>query len=328
MPRHCPGDRVDRYLIEELLGSGAWAEVYRATDTRTGGCVVLKSPDPSLFGNPVAHARYRREIAIARSIDHPGVQRSLDGGHNRMEPYEILEYVDGDNLRAVIARYRPGAVPIPQVVDWGIQVAGTLSYLHGQGIVHRDLKPENILLGRDGGLRIVDFGAALKGSRFSRWRPVVEPSGTPDYMSPEHIRGGSGDNRSDLYALGVILYELLSGAPPFSGTTTQDTMAAHLTASPTPLHSARWDVPPALEAVIARALRRRPEDRYQSAGAMLADLIHLDRVDVSGVVDPPDAPTPGGPVGPDAHVWRFAVVVAAGFVVLAGAVIAASVLLR
>ncbi|HKN49033.1 MAG TPA: protein kinase, partial [Actinomycetota bacterium] len=148
MPRHGPGDLVDHYVIEELLGTGTWAEACRAVDTRTGTTVVLKSPNPSLLGDRAAFARYRREIAIVRSLDHPGVQRGLDEGHHRTEPYEVLEYVDGESLRSVLALRNGDPLPVHLVVDWGVQLAGTLSYLHTRGVVHRDLKPENILLGR------------------------------------------------------------------------------------------------------------------------------------------------------------------------------------
>jgi serine/threonine-protein kinase len=331
VPRHVAGDRVDHYVIQELLGTGTWAEVYRAVDTRSGATVVLKSPHPSLFGDPGGFKRFQREVAIVRSLDHPGVQRSFDGGHHRTEPYEVLEYVDGQNLRHVIALAKPGLLPVAVVVDWGIQLAGTLSYLHDRGIVHRDLKPENVLLGRDGVLKIADFGAALPpGGRLRRWQPIADPVGTPEYMSPEHIHGRRGDARSDVYALGVILYELLAGAPPFAGATEHETMTLHLTASPSALRRHRPDVPPALEAVIARALRRMPEDRYQSAGAMFADLADLDGVDLSLVqaAPPPDPPLSGRVVAADAGVWRFAGLVAVSFAAVVGAIITATVLLR
>jgi serine/threonine-protein kinase len=243
----------------------------------------------------------------------------------------VLEYVDGENLRHVIARAKGRLVPVAVVVDWGIQLAGTLSYLHEQGIVHRDLKPENVLVGRDGLLRIADFGAALPpGGRLRRWRPIADPVGTPEYMSPEHIQGRRGDARSDVYALGVILYELLAGAPPFAGVTMSETMSLHLRASPFPLRERRPDVPLTLEAVIARALRRMPEDRYQRAGAMRADLADLDGVDLSLVraAPSPDPPLSGMAVGPDAGVWRFAGLVAVSFAAVVGAIIMASVLLR
>src|SRR5882672_5505423 len=230
MPRHRPGDRVDQYEITGLLGTGGWAEVYRAVDSGSGATVVLKCPNPQLFADRAAFSRYRREVDVTPSLRHPGVQRSLDPGHHRSEPYEVLEYVEGDNLRRVLADRRPDLLPVTLVQDWGAQLARTLTYLHGQGIVHRDLKPENILLARDGMLKICDFGAALqqRARRLTRrltWGQVADAIGTPEYLSPEQIQGKPGDARSDIYALGVILYELLAGVPPFSGGTPQEAMS-------------------------------------------------------------------------------------------------------
>jgi serine/threonine-protein kinase len=298
-------------------------------DTRSGWTVVLKSPSPSLLGDRAAFARHRREVAIVRSLNHPGVQRSLDEAHNRTEPYEVLEYIAGDNLRRVMARHGPDALPVPVVVNWGIQVAGALSYLHGLGFVHRDLKPENILLGNDGLLRLADFGSATRvGSRFKGWLPLVDAEGTPEYLSPEQVRGRRGDVRSDVYGLGLLLYELIAGFPAFAGATPQETMSMHLTESPPPLRASRPDVPRALEVVVARAMRRRPEDRYQSGGEMLEVLSNLDLVDTTPGVGLADPPIRGMAMGANACAWQLIGLVAACYVGLAGGIIAATVVLR
>src|SRR5262249_15521808 len=163
-------------------------ETYKAKDTRTGQTVVLKSPNPLLFSDPALFQRYQRETEIARRLNHPGVQRSLDVGENRTEPYLVLEYVDGENLRQRM-RQVSGRPPIEQAVDWGKQLAAALAYLHGQEIVHRDLKPENVLVAADGTLKIADFGTAMvRGARRLTWRHLSESLGTPDYMSPEQIQ--------------------------------------------------------------------------------------------------------------------------------------------
>src|SRR5205809_2455341 len=187
MPRHCPGDRVDQYQIEELLGAGTWAEAYRAVDCRSGTAVVLKCPNPQLLlGDPAAFFRYRREVGIVRSLNHPGVQRSLDAGHHRTEPYEVLEYVKGDNLRRILARRGHERLPVAVAREWWVQLARTLSHLHRRGIVHRDLKPENILMGAGGTLKICDFGAAVQDhARRLAWPNPADAVGTPEYMSPE-----------------------------------------------------------------------------------------------------------------------------------------------
>jgi serine/threonine-protein kinase len=298
-------------------------------DTRSGRTVVLKSPSPSLLGDRAAFARHRREVAIVRSLDHPGVQGSLDEAHHRSEPYEVLDYIAGDNLRRAIARHKPEALPIPLVVDWGIQVAGALSYLHSLGFVHLDLKPENLLLGNDGLLRVADFGSATRvGGRFKGWLPLVDAEGTPEYLSPEQVRGRKGDVRSDVYGLGLLLYELIAGVPAFAGATPRETMSMHLTESVPPLSASRPDVPRALEVVVARALRRRPEDRHQSAGEMLGLLANLDRVDTNPDVELADPPMRGMAMGANARVWHFIGLVAAGYAALAGVIIAATVVLR
>ena len=211
--RHQPGELIDHYEILGSLGEGAYAETYKARDTASGDTVVLKMPNPNLFADPGLFQRYRREADIARKLDHPGVQRGVDGGEARTEPYLVLEYVDGENLRMVL-RKGPEQIPIPTVIDWGRQLAAALAYLHAHGVVHRDLKPENILVTTDGSLKISDFGTAmLEGARRLTWKHLSDSLGTPDYMSPEQIQGGRGDGRSDDRGSAGRVVERLRGAP-------------------------------------------------------------------------------------------------------------------
>jgi eukaryotic-like serine/threonine-protein kinase len=326
--RYRSGERVDGYQIEELLGAGAYAETYRAVDTRTGTTVVLKMSDPGLFADPTLYNRYRREAEVAARLDHPGVQRSLDHGEDRSVPYLVLEYVDGTNLRSRMPRgCRLG---VEQALDWGHQLALALAYLHANGIVHRDLKPENVLVGPDGRLKINDFGTArLDGARRLTFKHLTEGVGTPDYMSPEQIQGERGDARSDVYAWGILMHEMLTGRPPFSGDNALAVMAAHLMATPKDLHALRPDVPAALAAVVGHAMRRFPEHRYPSAADLVADLDRLDTLDPASFDRAPE-PALGGLGQPrsDRRLVVFAGLVCVGFVALVAVVVTLSVVLR
>ena len=302
--RFQPGQLIDRYEVVEPLGEGAYAETYKARDTTSGRLVVLKSPNPLLFSDPGLFQRYQRETEITRRLNHRGVQRSLDVGENRTEPYLVLEYVEGENLRRRL-RDLGARVPVEQAVDWGRQLAEALAYLHGQGIVHRDLKPENVLVAADGTLKIADFGTAMiRGARRLTWRHLSESLGTPDYMSPEQIQGERGDNRSDVYAWGVMMYELLTGRLPFEGDNWMAVMQGHLQRTPARIRKLRPEVPAALEAIVLTAMRRYPDHRYQSAEDLLADLGEVEEQD-GGPVAPPtnhvSVPVPPTSPPPIAH---------------------------
>ena len=266
------GDQVDRFEIIEPLGEGAYAETYKARDTATGQVVLLKSPNPLLFADPAIHQRFVRESEIARSLHHPGVQRSIDLAEHRSEPYLALEYIEGENLRRWL-RSHPTPLPLADAARWGAELAEALDYLHGHHVVHRDLKPENIMVTGDGHLKIIDFGTALlEGARRLTWRHLTEALGTPDYMSPEQIQGERGDQRSDLYAWGILMYEFLTGHVPFQGDNYLAVMAGHLQRHPQPIREVRPDVPADLEAIVLTAMRRYADNRYQTAGELLADL--------------------------------------------------------
>jgi eukaryotic-like serine/threonine-protein kinase len=325
--RFAPGQPLDRYEIVEVLGAGAYAEIYRARDTATGKTVVLKCPNPTMFADPSLYSRYRREAEVAKRLDHPGVQRGLDTGEHRTEPYLVLEYIEGEPLRR---RLRAGPLDITTAVAWGRQLAETLAYLHSQGIVHRDLKPENILVTPDDRLVIADFGTAqLAGARRLTWKHLSESLGTPDYMSPEQVQGARGDARSDIYAWGVIMFEMLTGRVPFEGDNSLAVMAGHMQGDPASLRKLRPEVPPPLEAVVVHAMRRYPEHRYRSAAEVIDDLDHLDQLD-PGRYDTSPEPPMGGMAAADSakRIWAWAAVIAAGFLGLCAVIITLSVVLR
>jgi serine/threonine protein kinase len=325
--RFAPGQRLDRYEIVELLGAGAYAELYKAKDTTTDKTVVLKCPNPTMFADPSLYSRYRREAEVAKRLDHPGVQRALDTGEHRTEPYLVLDYIEGEPLRF---RLRSGPAPIEKAVDWGRQLAETLAYLHSHGIVHRDLKPENILVTPDDRLVIADFGtASLAGARRLTWKHLSESLGTPDYMSPEQVQGSRGDARSDIYAWGVIMYEMLAGRVPFGGDNSLAVMAGHMQGAPKPLRRYRPDVALALEAIVLHAMRRYPEHRYQSASELLEDLDHLDTLDPAKYDTSPEAPM-GGMAAADSakRLWAWTAMIAVGFLGVVTIIIVLSVVLR
>jgi serine/threonine-protein kinase len=321
--RHAIGDDVDgRYRICALLAEGGTAEVYRAVDRTTGRDVVLKVPHTAMAGDLAAFNRYRREIDIAVRLDHSGVQRLLSEPN---APFMVFDYIEGESLRTYLKRR--GLLPVDDALNIALQLADTLQYVHGQGIIHRDLKPENIVIGPDGHITLMDFGIALRqASRRLTFSHLTNAVGTPDYMAPEQVRGERGDARTDVYALGVVLYELLTGVVPYPASDAVEAMRRKVETDPPLVRRLRPEAPIALEAVLYRALRRRPDQRYASMADMARDLAHLDQVvlpDKYERDEPP--PTPLGDLPP----WRTTVPILAivfGLLLVAG--IAAQLLHR
>jgi serine/threonine protein kinase len=325
-----PGTRIDHYELVEHLADGAQAEVHRGVDLRSGDIVVLKFPHPHVLDQPGLVGRWRREVALTEALRHPGVQCRLDIGERHHEPYVVLDYASGGSLRGWVHPAGPH-VPIAQAVEWGRELAAALSYLHGLGIVHRDIKPDNVLVTAENTLKLADFGAATRSGapRSRRWGLQAPVEGTPEYLSPEQIIGAPGDERSDIYGWGVVMYELISGRVPHTGPDPVAAMAAHLNDTPVPLHELRPDVPPDLEAVVLTALRRQPGRRHPSAEALLDDLEHLDGLapaDFDLRPEPPMGGTIGGSEGP--ALLRFALLVAGAFVSLVTLVVLLGVALR
>jgi eukaryotic-like serine/threonine-protein kinase len=281
--RFTVGQQVNGYEIAEVLGTGGMSEVYHARDRASGAQVVLKIPHSYLIGDLSSFSRFQREVEIGKRLEHPNVQRllatgQLDNGHT---PYLVLEYVEGQSLRSYLDARK--ALPVDLAIALARQMADALSYCHAQGVVHRDLKPENVLITPDGRLKLMDFGIALlQGARRVTWGSLSSTVGTPDYMAPEQVRGDRGDERTDVYAVGVMLYEMLAGEVPFQGDSPLSVMSQRVEADPRPVSVARPDVPPGLAVVVDRALRRNPAERYPTMAAFAHDLAHLDAVDVAG----------------------------------------------
>ena len=296
--RYSIGECVDgQYEIRSLLGEGGMAEVYRALDRQSGREVVLKLPRIAIAGDLAAFNRYRREMEIAHGLVHSGLQRLVS---EPSAPYMVFDYVEGQSLRRYLAEHGP--LPIEDAVSMGIQLADTLAYVHQQGVVHRDLKPDNILIGPGGRVTLTDFGIALRlASRRLTFSHLTNAVGTPDYMAPEQVRGERGDARTDVYALGCVVYELLTGVVPYPSHEALEAMRRKVLTDPPLVRRLRPDAPPTLEAVVYRALRRRPDERYATMAELVHDLAHLESVLVPGRYEQDEPPpTPPGDLPP----WR------------------------
>lgn len=266
------GTAISSYTVVRSLSSGGMSNLYLACDA-SGNQTVIKSPHVSIIGDPALYERYQREVKIGRALRHPGIQQVLDAGEFEGYPYLITEYITGQSLRTHISSHTP--LPVQEAVQVLERLCQAVGYCHKQGVVHRDLKPENIVITSTGEVVIIDFGIALRrGARRITWAGLNNPVGTPDYMAPEQIQGKRGDARSDIYALGAIGYELLSGQPPFEGDHPLAVMSQHLSGMLRPLAELNPAVPVTLYRVIQKALRRQPSARYQTAEAFRQALLH------------------------------------------------------
>lgn len=318
------GQQIDHFEIVDHLGHGAFSETYEARDLRDGRLVVLKCPDPALLGDQTTFERFRRELAIGRLLKHPHIQQALDTGETRRIPYLVLEYVEGERFRDFLERR--GHLSPEEAVGYAKQLLDALDYAHKLQVYHRDLKPENVLITPDGQLKIIDFGIAyLAGARRLTWKWLSSTVGTPDYMSPEQIQGGRGDARSDVYALGAMLYEMLAGRPPFHGDNALAVMSQHLNATPVPPSRYNHAVPPGLDGVVLKALRKDPNERYQSAAEMVAD---LDRYKDLRLEDFRFTPERGlAPTNPDRYLALLIAGLVVGFLALVVVIVLAAYLI-
>src|SRR5688572_7651554 len=256
-------------------------EVYRALDSRLGREVALKVLPAALAGDADRLRRFEQEARAASALNHPNILVLHDLGTADGTPYLVTELLDGESLRA---RLESGPPPLRRALDWTRQIAEGLAAAHARGIVHRDLKPENVFVNADGRIKILDFGLAklLPASSASAVAATptlaaggTEPGvvlGTVGYMSPEQVRGLAADHRSDLFALGAILYELLTGRRAFQRDSAVETMSAILKEEPPELATSGKPVPPALERVVHRLLEKDPNHRFQSASDLAFDL--------------------------------------------------------
>jgi eukaryotic-like serine/threonine-protein kinase len=263
----------DRYRIVRRLGSGGMANVYLAEDQELGRRVAIKILNDRHAGDEQFVERFRREAKNAAGLSHPNIVSIYDRGEAEGTYYIAMEYLDGRSLKELIVKRGPA--PIGIAVDYARQILAALRFAHRNGVVHRDIKPHNVLVDAEGRVKVTDFGIARAGA--SQMTETGSIIGTAQYLSPEQARGAQVDQTSDLYSLGIVLYELLTGTVPFTGDTPVEIAMKHLSAVPEPPSAKRPEVPPALDQVVLRALAKDPAQRYQSAEEMDADLERVAR---------------------------------------------------
>ena len=290
---YTPGTPIDHYEIIRLLGHGGMNRVYLARDLNNQQTVVLKFPNDDLIGNIAVFERYKRETEIGSLLQHPYIQHLLNNDEERREQYIVVEYIEGRTLREVLEDHADQPMPTSEAIRITLQLCNALDYAHKHGVFHRDIKPENVMMLENGDIKIIDFGIALlEGARRVTWRGLSSTVGTPDYMSPEQLRGERGTAGADIYAVGVMLYEMLCGHTPFEGENVFAIMNQHVSQDPPSILQCNPKLSPELATVVMRAIRRNPAKRYANIEEMMHDLQHLD--EVTPVPYTPETPKAGG----------------------------------
>jgi tetratricopeptide (TPR) repeat protein/tRNA A-37 threonylcarbamoyl transferase component Bud32 len=263
-----PGAMISHYRIIEKIGAGGMGVVYRAEDTELGRTVALKFLAPQALGGQEDRARLRREAQAAAALDHPNICTVHEIGHAEGYTFIVMAYVEGQELKDRIAA---GPLDVEEALRLAIQVARGLKAAHAKGIIHRDIKPANIIVTGDGSVKIMDFGIA-KAAGETKLTGLGTTVGTVAYMSPEQTQGEEVDHRTDIWSLGVVLYQMLTGSLPFKGGYDQAIIYSILNEAPRPLRELRPDTPAWLEEIISRALAKKPEERYQDLDEFIADI--------------------------------------------------------
>jgi serine/threonine-protein kinase len=310
-----------RYRIEQLLGSGGMAVVHRAHDEELERTVAVKLLAEHLAEDPELRQRFLREARLAARLSHANVVAVYDAGEDGGRPFIVMELVDGETLAAVLARRGPLAPA--EVVELGIQAAAGLEHAHGHGLVHRDVKPHNLLLRRDGVLKVADFGIARAAAAATQLTRAGTILGTAAYLAPEQAAGGDVSAAADVYSLGAVLYEALTGRTPFQGDTPIRLLAAQQQDPVPPVSDRAPDVPPALEELVMRCLARNPDYRPASAAEvrrLLAGPAEAPTRPLPARAGQPRATAPQGDVDGGVHLHRRRLLAVLAAVLAAAAV--------
>jgi serine/threonine-protein kinase len=275
-----PGDVVaDRYELEELCGSGGMSSVFRARDVQLDRSVAIKILHERYVDDPEYVERFRREARAVARLSHPNIVTVIDRGEDEGRQYIVFEHVDGENLKELVVR--TGRLPVRRAVELALSVADGLAFAHEHGLVHRDVKPQNVLLSREGDVKVTDFGIARSLDVEHGVTQTGTVLGTGEYLAPEQANGKPVSPATDVYSLGVVLWELLAGDVPFSGENFVAVALRHVNEPPPSLSQVRPDVPPRLAAAVERALAKDPSQRFSSMAALASELraclVELDR---------------------------------------------------
>ncbi|HEU5212742.1 MAG TPA: protein kinase [Gaiellaceae bacterium] len=271
-----------RFELEEIVGSGGMASVYRAHDRLLERPVALKILHDHYVHDEESVERFQREARSAAQLGHPNIVTVIDRGEDNGRPYIVFEYVGGENLKQLVAR--EGALPVGTAIDLGIQIAQALEAAHGRGVVHRDVKPQNVLLAGEGRAKVTDFGIArARGTEGLTLTGTI--MGTSDYIAPEQAKGEAAGPASDIYSLGVVLYELLTGRVPYEAESPVAAAMRHVHDPVPSVRAVRPEVPPRLDACVRRALAKEPHDRFASMSDLIAELDACRRGDTPAAGD-------------------------------------------
>jgi serine/threonine-protein kinase len=273
----------DRFLIRQTIARSAMAIIYRAEDRAEGGkTVAIKVPLLKIESDPISFGRFQREERIGAKLDHPHLLKFIPVSGSKSRPYIVMEYLSGCTLAWVLHRTR--VVPERDASRILSLACGAVQHMHDRGFMHRDLKPENIMICRDGSLRIIDFGLSAEiETRRSVLAGLTPLFGTPEYMAPEQVRNKTNDGRTDIYSLGAILFEMLTGVRAFRNEDSWASAQMRVTGDPVAPRSLNAELSPQAEEIVLRAMQRKPSDRYPAASALRADLDAPELVQVTGL---------------------------------------------